>query len=96
MAAALALCCGAAVLLTARSWRAALRVLLDLLVAAGPAPARRGKQLEGAGGRDGHPAAPAPLGRAGRRPARPDADYRRRAAGKAITAYRERQDAKRT
>ncbi|SCG44653.1 hypothetical protein [Micromonospora halophytica] len=32
---ALALCCGAVVLVTARSWRTALRVLLDLLVAAG-------------------------------------------------------------
>ncbi|MGB2567324.1 hypothetical protein ACPFP2_02545 [Micromonospora citrea] len=31
----LALCCGALVLVTARSWRTALRVLLDLLVAAG-------------------------------------------------------------
>ncbi|MEV4482453.1 hypothetical protein [Micromonospora coxensis] len=32
---ALALCCGALLLVTARSWRTALRVLLDLLVAAG-------------------------------------------------------------
>ncbi|WP_207921463.1 hypothetical protein [Micromonospora sp. KC721] len=31
----LALLCGAVVLVTVRSWRAALRVLLDLLVAAG-------------------------------------------------------------
>ncbi|MFJ6194513.1 hypothetical protein [Micromonospora sp. NPDC092111] len=35
LVAALALAAGAAVLLTARSWRTALRVLLDLLVAAG-------------------------------------------------------------
>ncbi|MEU5940506.1 hypothetical protein ABZ807_15240 [Micromonospora sp. NPDC047548] len=35
VATALALCCGAVVLLTAGSWHAALRVLLDLLVAAG-------------------------------------------------------------
>ncbi|MEH0828136.1 MULTISPECIES: hypothetical protein [unclassified Micromonospora] len=35
VATALALCCGAVVLLTTRSWRTAVRVLLDLLLPAG-------------------------------------------------------------
>ncbi|WP_446209930.1 hypothetical protein [Micromonospora sp. IBSANI012] len=97
VATALALGSGAVVLLTVRSGRTALRVLLDLLVAAGLLRLSVGsgwaalataaaiillRQLLWAGLAAAPPA--------------PGTDYRRRAAGKTITAYRERQDAKRT